>query len=345
MAKNWTMAVAAALMAIAIGLGGARAASPQVFKSLAGGVNIEADQLEKLSDADLDYLRDVGVRSVRLFLWPKYGDRWNYLTPGKPMDPDHNPEVARVSKFVARVTKRGLAIILVPFGGPFYQPDQTDASLAMQVGWFEEFADYARRHWKPDKVLIETWNEPQIPTAEAWRKVESALIAAVRRKAPKFTVVATTLNWSAADELVKTQAYMDKNIIYDIHFYAPMEFTHQGMPWMGPYFTGLCHNPYPGTKGFDAEHIRQNLNAAAEWAKRQHAQVVIGEFGAGNLCSTPEDKAAYLQDVRQAAEDLGLGWMVWDFNKAFAIASPDKDGRWRIDPRYLDALNWRGRAR
>jgi endoglucanase len=310
------------------------------FKDLQGGINIETDQIENLSDQDLDYLRDAGVHSFRLFLWPKYGDRWNYVTPGQPMDPENNPEVARVSKFVQRVTGRDFAIILVPFGGAAYKPDGTDVSTALQVAWMEEFAAFAERHWDPNKVLIETWNEPLTDSLEIWRNVETQLIAAIHRKAPNFMVVATTLGWSSPEFLVKTKPYNDKNVIYDIHHYAPMDFTHQGAPWMGPHFAALCNNPYPGTEDYDAARIKANLAAVAKWAKPTKAKVIVGEFGVGTVCNTPEDKAAYLKDVRGAAEALGMGWLVWDFNKGFAIASQDKDGRWRIEQRFLAALGW-----
>jgi endoglucanase len=119
-----------------------------------------------------------------------------------------------------------------------------------------------------------------------------------------------------------------------------MDFTHQGAPWMGPHFAALCHNPYPGTEGYDAARIKANLEAVAKWAKPTKAKVIVGEFGVGTICTAAEDKAAYLKDVRRAAEAFGMGWVVWDFNKGFAIASQDKDGRWHIEPRFLAALGW-----
>jgi len=304
---------------------------------LKGGVNIERDQIGVLAERDLDYMHASGVRALRIFLWPK-----NYLSAGKPMNPAQNPDVQAVAGFITKAVARDLAVIVVPFGGSGYRPVDDPETIAMQVGWMEEFAEYAAFHWDPHWVLIETWNEPLMDSADSWREIEGKLIAAVRRKAPDFTVVATPLRWSSRDAMLEMVPHKDKKVIYDLHYYIPMDYTHQGLPWMDEHFKNLCNLPYPGFQGYNADRIMADFDSVADWAKTNHVKVVVGEFGVGDQCTTPLDKAAYLHDVRAAAAKHGMGWIVWEYNKAFSIAEKDEADQFRIKAEYLEALGWKG---
>jgi hypothetical protein len=317
------------------------AAAASVLDRLKGGVNVERDQVDVISDADLDYMRAVGIRALRVFMWPKADDKWGYLTPGQPMDPEHNHEIQTVGRFITRAIARDIAVIIVPFGGSAYKPVNDPKEIAMQVGWMEEFAAYAAYHWDPGWLFIETWNEPLMDSAEDWRAIEAQLIAAVRRKGPEFTVVATSVLWSSRDAMVKLVPQKDKKVIYDLHYYLPMDYTHQGLPWMGEHFKPLCNLPYPGIQGYDAAQILADVGAVAAWGKKNKVKIVMGEFGVANRCTSPTDKAAYLRDVRAAAEKFGMGWLVWEYSKSFSIAEKDEKGRFRIAPAFLDALRWK----
>lgn len=70
---------------------------------------------------------------------------------------------------------------------------------------------------------------------------------------------------------------------------------------------------------------------AMDWARRHDlpaSRLILGEFGA--LWRDPQGRAAdpdshqrFLQDKRQAAEALGIAWVVWSFSGDMGITDPD----------------------
>src|SRR5271169_4238809 len=117
------------------------------------------------------------------------------------------------------------------------------ARLAKEDEFVERFADFwtmvARRYaspsWDADRVFFEILNEPEMRDAYRWYGVEAKLAAAIRRGAPKNTIIAAGARWDDDDDMVFLEPLPDPNVIYVFHFYEPHIFTHQGATW-GAYY-------------------------------------------------------------------------------------------------------------
>jgi hypothetical protein len=85
-----------------------------------------------------------------------------------------------------------------------------------------------------------------------------------------------------------------------------------------------------GTDHWNAQRIDEEIAQAADWAKRWGVTVICNEFGVFIKMSDPEQRAAWLTDVRTSLEKHGIGWAMWDYDGGFnvvnrvnGIATPD----------------------
>lgn len=214
----------------------------------------------------------------------------------------------------------------------------------------------------PDRVFLEILNEPVFDrSAPRWAEIQTELAAAIRKAAPKHTIIATGTEWSSIGGLLQLAPLADKNVVYTFHFYEPHTFTHQGATWGSDNWKLLKEIPYPaspelvkpamdkitdaaakgevkwyGEQNWNAAKIEKFVGRAAEWGKKNGAAVWCGEFGA--ITGAPKEaRRAWLHDVRAACEKSGIGWCVWDFAGSFATTVGGKGER-RVDPEVGGAL-------
>ena len=92
-----------------------------------------------------------------------------------------------------------------------------------------------------------------------------------------------------------------------------------------------------GRERWDAARIESEMKQAAEWARRRGVPLVCNEFGVYREYSDPQDRAAWLHDVRTALERNGIGWAMWDYSGSFGVVTK-KDGKTAADEGVLRAL-------
>jgi len=242
------------------------------------------------------------------------------------------------------------------------------ARLAKDDDFVEQFADFWRAlaahysTWDKERVFLEILNEPEFTDRYRWLGVQMKLAAAIREGAPAHTIIAAGARWSDEDDLVFQEPLHDPNIIYNFHFYEPHIFTHQGATWSTYYWHWLRGVRYPsspesaeraaaqapdevdrlkviryGREHWDAARMESEMKQAAEWARRRGVPLVCNEFGVYREYADPEDRAAWLHDVRTALERNGIGWAMWDYSGSFGVVTK-KDGKTVADQVVLRAL-------
>jgi aryl-phospho-beta-D-glucosidase BglC (GH1 family) len=240
--------------------------------------------------------------------------------------------------------------------------------LAADNDFVEQFADYWRalaRHYSsmsPDLVSFEILNEPEFRDRYRWQGVQAKLAVAIREGAPQHTIIVAGAYWSSESELLFFDPLHDANIVYNFHFYDPHIFTHQGATWSTNYVHYLKNLPYPSTPenvqqaaalipdavnrlqaihyGLDrwnAARIDGEIGQVAAWAKRWNVPVTCNEFGVYRETANPQDRAAWISDVRTTLEKYGIGWTMWDYSGGFGVVTK-KDGRTTPDEVTLKAL-------
>ena len=85
----------------------------------------------------------------------------------------------------------------------------------------------------PESVLFEVLNEPSRKLTPAlWNEYLAEALAIIREKNPTRTVIVGPAFWNSIDHLAELELpAADRNLIVTIHYYTPMDFTHQGAAW------------------------------------------------------------------------------------------------------------------
>ena len=222
--------------------------------------------------------------------------------------------------------------------------------LATEDTFVEQFEDFWRalaRHYStldPERVFFELLNEPEFRDRYRWQGVQARLARAIREGAPNHTIIAAGANWSSSSELLFLEPLHDTNVIYNFHFYDPHIFTHQGATWSTNFQHYLTKVPYPSTPenvraaaaevpdaanqqivihyGLDqwnASRINAEIAEIAAWGKRWNVPLTCNEFGVFRDAADPNDRAAWISDVRKTLEKYGIGWTMWDYAGGFSV--------------------------
>ncbi|HVR22690.1 MAG TPA: glycoside hydrolase family 5 protein [Candidatus Polarisedimenticolia bacterium] len=306
---------------------------------------------------DVVLIKAMGFDHVRLSVNPQ------------PMMANHPPDEISSEYFgyldaaVKMILDQGLSVVI-----DLHPDSEFKSQLAKEDSFVQQFADFWRalaQHystWDAERVFFEILNEPEFTDRYRWYGVQARLAAAIRERAPKHTIIAAGARWSNDDELVFLEPLRDPNVIYNFHFYEPHIFTHQGATW-GAYFwhwvKGLHYPSSPeaaakvaagvpdavdrlaviryGQDHWDAVRIDADITQVAEWAQHNQVPVVCNEFGVYRAYADPNDRAAWIRDVRTALERHGVGWTLWDYSGSFGVATK-KDGRSVPDEFTLRAL-------
>ncbi len=176
----------------------------------------------------------------------------------------------------------------------------------------------------PDDVVFELLNEPfGNLTPELWNEYLKDGLAAVRATNPTRVVVLGGGRWNSTEGLQSLALPEDdRNLIATVHYYTPMEFTHQGAPWneenkdrSGVQWTGTDQ---------ERRRIDQDFARAQLWASAHDRPALLGEFGAYDKAPM-DSRARYTAAVARAAEKLGWSWAYWQFDSDFVVYDVEKD--------------------
>src|ERR1700733_9576667 len=306
---------------------------------------------------DIGLIQAMGFDHVRLSVDPE------------PMMASHRPEeipaeyLGYLDAAVKMILDRGLAVVI-----DLHPNSEFKTRLAKDDSFVQEFADFWRalaRHyssWDTERVFFEILNEPEMSDRYRWSGVQAKLAAAIREGAPQHTMIAAGARWSDDDDLVFIEPLRDPNIIYTFHFYEPHIFTHQGANWSAYFWHWVKGLRYPsspewaakvaagvpdavdrmaviryGEDHWDAARIDAEIAQVAEWARQRGVPVVCNEFGVYRDYVDPQDREAWIHDVRTSLERHSMGWTMWDYSGSFGVVTK-KDGRSVPDEVTLRAL-------
>ena len=99
------------------------------------------------------------------------------------------------------------------------------------------------------------------------------------------------------------------NIIYQVHMYLPLAYTHQGVMWK----QGDTYRAYPDeSKGWNKEYLRAGLRPVREFQLRHGAKIYCGEFSAVAWAPGAD---RYLRDCIDIFEEYGWDWSYHAFRE------------------------------
>ena len=302
-----------------------------------------------LPDAAITALRRAGFTFVRLAVQPE-------LLDAAPQ------RLALLVQAVLRLQRAGLAVVLGPHPTTWHL-ERSAEDRARLLAFWRRVAP-ALRPLDPRLTYPEILNEPVFAdTPQAWAALQVQALAVVRAALPDATVVLTGAGWGGVDGLVALRPVADPNVIYSFHFYEPSELTALAAYRPGLDRAALARLPFPmdpaschpaadstadaTTRGlitfvcamrWDAARVGARIEQAAAWGRAHHAPVLLGEFGATRALNAPA-RLAWLQAVRRACEQRGIGWALWGYDDAMGFGiEPRTPARSTLDRALLAAL-------
>jgi len=192
----------------------------------------------------------------------------------------------------------------------------------------------------PSTVLFEILNEPNGKlTAQLWNEFLSEALPIIRATNPTRTVIIGPPFWNSIDHLDDLALpEEDRNIVVTVHYYKPMQFTHQGAEWSKEtvHLSGVTW----GTAE-EKKRVQDDFARVQKWSLDHRRPILLGEFGAYEK-GPMESRARYTAWVARTAESLGWAWTYWQFDADFIVYDIDKD-QW-VEPIWKALIPWQERV-
>jgi len=301
-----------------------------------------------LDDAAMQDLRRAGFTFVRLPVQPEV-----LAAPGV---------LDVLSDSLTRLQRHGLGVVVSLHPTDWHLETSAADREKMFAAW-RSIAPVLRpfdRH----RIFAEVLNEPVfLDDPRGWTRLQSQILAEIRARLPEHTIILTGNDWSSIDGLLAMSPAADRNVIYTFHLYDPPELTALAAYRPGLDRAALARLPFPtgddaGCKAvadrtadaptaalirfyceqhWNVTKLAARIDAAADWAERNHVALLAGEFGASRQLNGPA-RLAWLAAVRAACERRAIGWALWGYDDSMGLALPAPGGARNFDRDVLQAL-------
>ena len=194
-----------------------------------------------------------------------------------------------------------------------------------------------------EDLLFEIMNEAYFSmSASEVDDINTIMLSIIRQTNPTRNVIVTGggLNsWEAPSQMSSTFINSDNYLIATFHYYKPGAFTRSGEE-------DQTDNDW-GTQT-DKDSVDAHFNAVQSWAQSNGMAVLLGEFGADNVCGYDYEneicgdfggpdtasRVAYHKYIAEAAISRGFCFTVWDAgHKSNKTIYNVSDRSWVVDIR------------
>ncbi len=261
-------------------------------------------------------IKKAGFDSVRIPV------RWSAHAQTEPPFRIDEKFFERVDWAVQQSLDRGLIPVLNMhhYEEIFKTPDEhRERYLALWQQIAEHYMDF------PAELALELLNEPHAKlTSEKWNSMLANALTIVRRTHPTRKIVIGPGGWNSINELESLQLpEADRNIIVTVHYYSPMQFTHQGAEWTGAEAQKWLGTKWTGTPA-EQQAVRRDLDRAISWGVKHRRPIYLGEFGAYSKADM-ESRARWTRFVADEAMERKMGTAYWEFCSGFGAYNAKKN--------------------
>lgn len=278
----------------------------------------------------LEDARALGMNVVRVWL-PYYWNRYKSADRCKEHLETVDRRLEELDGILSRAERLGLKVVIAaaPIGGNTEGHEFADMKLFYDTGLqncFEEMWRRTARRFRGRRVVCgyDLINEPldrgYDGRVASVRDFMIRLTKAIRAEDPAATVIVEpNANGAPSGFEVKSrwglpafEALPFDNIVYSVHVYQPMGFTHQGI---GKKADEYPHRTYPGegeNERWDKDFVRRELAAVRDFQLRTGARIWVGEFSSAAWTT---GGARYLADLIDIFEEYGWDWSYHAFRE------------------------------
>ena len=184
--------------------------------------------------------------------------------------------------------------------------------------------EMSRRFGREADVAFELLNE--VTDQEfigAWNRIAKECIRRIRAIAPDILILVGSYWNNAATTVKELDAPYDSRVIYNMHCYEPLVFTHQGAYWTEKI------DPEKRMAFEDSEtseaYFEDLFSSAIEKADAENTGLYCGEYGVISFVS-PEDTLKWYRCINRVFEKHGIGRALWNYKEMdFGLTDPRLD--------------------
>jgi endoglucanase len=254
----------------------------------------------------------------------------------------------------------GVTINLHPWQNTMDSLLAADAATVSQVASYWKAMAAFFKKYPADKLFFEVYNEPHASAAGLtakpktwWQNAQQQLITSIRSETADHYIIAGGEEWNSINGLLLLQPYAFPKVIYNIHFYDPFLFTHQGASWAGWEPALLAKNiPYPsspenvaalinstsaqslkdalgwyGSQRYNSDSLNKWIQRAANWAVANNVLLICNEFGSYKPFAPRNSRLQYIRDTRTVLEQNKIGWAMWEYDEGFGLIEYNNSNR------------------
>jgi endoglucanase len=277
----------------------------------------------RMTEKHFKLLKKAGFNNVRIVIMP-------FKFSGKDADFTIDPKFYTTLDWAIKQALKNKLMAIVDFHEHNAMQNDPVGLKPMFLSMWKQIAEHCKGY--SNDVLFEIANEPNMKP-EIWNDLHSSAYKIIRESNPNRTLVIGTINGNQImylKDLVLPEN--DRNIIVAIHYYMPIQFTHQGAPW------SVKNKDLSGITWTNTEKeendVKFDFDMAQEWSKKYHRPLTLGEFGAYEKADM-DSRVRWTNFIARQAEARNWSWSYWQFDSDFIVYNIDK-GEW-VKP-ILNAL-------
>jgi endoglucanase len=299
-------------------------------KKLGRGVNIigydpvwQSADKARMKDKHFELIKSVGFDNVRIVIMP-----FKFSLNDKDYTIDSKLFIT-LDWAVNQALKNNLMAI-IDFHEHHDMGSDPIGNKRKFLSMWKQIAEHCKDY--PNEVLFEICNEPNMKP-EIWNEINIAAHNILRKSNPNRTIVWGPIYGNQIQYLKDLKLpENDRNIIVAIHYYMPIQFTHQGAPWSTKN-KDLSGITWTNTES-EEQAVKFDFGMAQEWSKIYNRPLTLGEFGAYEKADMPS-RVRWTNFIASQAEARNWSWSYWQFDSDFIVYNIDED-KW-VEP-ILNAL-------
>ena len=270
------------------------------------------DRLEHfITEKDLDKIVSWGLDHVRIPI--------DYNVVEKD-DGEFIPEgFFRIGRAIGWCKARNLKVVLDLHKTAGFSFDVGEAesgffsSEKFQNRFYRLWEELARRFYDPENVAFELLNEVTDESfIDAWNRISRTCIERIRPIAPKALILIGSYHNNSVDAVKDLAAPADDRVIYNFHCYSPLEFTHQGAPWV----PDMAHSFRQSFEeaAIPKDYFEKAFASAVETAEKNNTALYCGEYGVIDRAN-PEDTVKWFRLIHAAFEKYQISRAAWSYKE------------------------------
>ncbi|SHM66611.1 glycoside hydrolase family 5 protein [Ruminococcus flavefaciens] len=181
-----------------------------------------------------------------------------------------------------------------------------------QERFYRLWEEVARRYGSLSSyVAFELLNEvTDASFIDKWNRIVKECIGRIRKITPDTLILVGSYHNNSADTVQFLDAPYDDKIVYNMHCYEPLKFTHQGAYWTDAIVKEERMSFEESVTS--EEYFEQLFSTAIAKAEEFGAGLYCGEYGCIDVVS-PEDTIKWYKTINAVFEKHGIGRAAWNY--------------------------------